>query len=671
MVKLEMIYLMKVALRFNSHNHLRDFLMISRHCLEAINALKVNPFFTNEVSVVWFFKNFTPETFDSPLINLNCFDLFYKVKQIRNTDFFCVYTKGQLTETFAKNIFPKVTRLVMVDDKNDKRTKFNEFLIEHSEYFTSLYHFAGDLKMAVCFFEKYTEHGNEKYLHLPNLVVLNKNGKNLIKRNYENLVLLERLEKCVPDNNRVSIYVIVSNHDPQTGTLFNAFKKINICYDTLVCSDSEKACKNVICTKGTLLIDGNIENEKTNDCIERTCAISALIINPSNLLNEWTVPSCVDSVGIWSNNNSNQTEQFNEVHYKFPDVTSFSLNNCLQLSFHKVFGISSLTLSNCQNILFGKECVFLSLKKVVLESVFSVTFDIDLSALEYLKIDESKAVSFVGVGDIKEINIRGCFTIDLPQIDFQHKTIYIAQSLEISFENSNPIEFMGKDFNELVRAMEVLFEYPNYRSDLTKFRVHKFLPQTTKLVVVNREILRVNPFDTDETTADMVVSKYFYCEDNKNQTQTFKTPKGSVGIKSLRYFELEVTGFSEMSFGCCDGENYDNDYYEDTHVGWEDGSVGYHSDDGLVWVDSFRQERALDYGNDIDRTVTVGCGYDIKKHTIFFTYEGKIVSKTVVKWKEVNALIALGAFKKVFINYGDKQFKWMISDYEKLDCRVV
>ena len=51
MKKLEKIYLMNIALYFNSFHDLQTFEMISRNCQEALQMLRINPFGINFIYI--------------------------------------------------------------------------------------------------------------------------------------------------------------------------------------------------------------------------------------------------------------------------------------------------------------------------------------------------------------------------------------------------------------------------------------------------------------------------------------------------------------------------------------------------------------------------------------------------------------------------------------------
>lgn len=55
--------------------------------------------------------------------------------------------------------------------------------------------------------------------------------------------------------------------------------------------------------------------------------------------------------------------------------------------------------------------------------------------------------------------------------------------------------------------------------------------------------------------------------------------------------------------------------------GWFPGSWAYHGDDGLIY-DGY-EDNGRRYGETYTKDDTIGCGVDLKRHTIYFTKNGK------------------------------------------------
>ena len=60
--KLEMIYLMNIALYLDNKFDVTNFLQINKKCTNAISSLKINPYNFDKYSNKWLFNHFAPDT---------------------------------------------------------------------------------------------------------------------------------------------------------------------------------------------------------------------------------------------------------------------------------------------------------------------------------------------------------------------------------------------------------------------------------------------------------------------------------------------------------------------------------------------------------------------------------------------------------------------------------
>ncbi|ELP93694.1 hypothetical protein EIN_431860 [Entamoeba invadens IP1] len=289
--KLEMVYLMNVSMHLLHKSNLYNFLQVSHKCLSSLQALKVNPIFGNEPSLQWFFKHFSPDTFD---INYYVYDnikAYIQPKQIRNVDLVPLYKTGKMDDNFIKSVFPKITRLVLfsLGDENEiaaytdsvelddviTYSKTADLVIQNSKYLTALYYLNIDLDYFVRFLQNYTDNGKEKYLKLPDIVIANNYKSDPIILDLHIISLLKQVEAMLPDNQRSKIYIIIDKQmdGEQTDKVFKKTMCIYTCCDT----DKTLHTQNIRCENGELNITGSSNGISINDIIERAYANSIIL----------------------------------------------------------------------------------------------------------------------------------------------------------------------------------------------------------------------------------------------------------------------------------------------------------------------------------------------------------------------------------------------------------
>lgn len=58
-------------------------------------------------------------------------------------------------------------------------------------------------------------------------------------------------------------------------------------------------------------------------------------------------------------------------------------------------------------------------------------------------------------------------------------------------------------------------------------------------------------------------------------------------------------------------------------LGWEEGSWGYHGDDGLIFYNTEHGQ----YGETYDTNDVIGCGVNFDEKIAFYTKNGNIIGK--------------------------------------------
>ncbi|EAL45002.1 SPRY domain containing protein [Entamoeba histolytica HM-3:IMSS] len=105
-------------------------------------------------------------------------------------------------------------------------------------------------------------------------------------------------------------------------------------------------------------------------------------------------------------------------------------------------------------------------------------------------------------------------------------------------------------------------------------------------------------------------------------------------------------------------------YKKDKFIGWEENSIGYHSDDGKMFYNSPKGKAfAKPYG----QGDTVGCGFDVSNHIVFFTINGVSLPLIPVKENAFYPAISLRSYKDFTINFGEEPFKYDVYHFKTKD----
>ncbi|KAL7712106.1 B30.2/SPRY domain-containing protein [Entamoeba marina] len=104
-----------------------------------------------------------------------------------------------------------------------------------------------------------------------------------------------------------------------------------------------------------------------------------------------------------------------------------------------------------------------------------------------------------------------------------------------------------------------------------------------------------------------------------------------------------------------------NDKYSSgSHVGWRDGSVAIHSDDGKLFNSRGSGEGP---GYPFGPSDVVGCGWNWKTGMVFFTINGQLIHNIKTSSEQYIPAIGLERVGPLEINSGDKPFVFDIVQY--------
>ncbi|KAL7720040.1 B30.2/SPRY domain-containing protein [Entamoeba marina] len=96
-------------------------------------------------------------------------------------------------------------------------------------------------------------------------------------------------------------------------------------------------------------------------------------------------------------------------------------------------------------------------------------------------------------------------------------------------------------------------------------------------------------------------------------------------------------------------------YPEDRHIGWNSGSIGYHSDDGYLFHEN---GSGKSFGPKFNSGDVVGVGFIPREQVIFFTYNGTIIENRYIKVISDTWYPAIGfsTAYSVQVNFGKRPF---------------
>ncbi|EDR23703.1 hypothetical protein EDI_167520 [Entamoeba dispar SAW760] len=711
----EVVYLAKILLKFSTSNDVKNFIMVSHKCEEAVKCLKVNPCFINDNSFKWFLNHFQVETIDFDNCFFNEIEVFKRCKLIRNPLFEIFMKNGQLNEEFISCVFPKVKRLYIQkrmiecdDEKNDQLFKETfSVIIRYSKLFDQLDFLEGDLEWITMFMENYTNNGVDIYIKMPKIIHITSYNGFAIKLDETVISLIERLEKCIPNNGLSNVSLLVLQH-PENKEVLIHFKKIRYYYRFI----SDEMCNeyrdHLDVEKGTSFINGAMKNNSMNEIIEKSYPILVFYRYVQNREKEnWTVPNCIKIIRF--ERNKTQWGLSQKVNVRMENVEQCVVCDCISLSFEldTFFSLKELSIQMSESIQFT-QIQFNQLNKLFINNSSKIRFiDCTFNVLKEVKVFNSRRILIPSnLNGIEEISLVNCEDCTFNIFSFKNKKVYIEESYvnfgqqkvddsginneplqqfnnNIKFNaqqtdtqvvssfvwnetnENNPMKFANLELSQFKEMIESVFEYPFDKNKLDKkvFKVRPFVPPiSSQIKIKNRKIIQTTYISDGDI--NMAVSNNFYTEQNKQQLFNFMTLNGECKtIKNIRYFEVKVKGVSFVSIGLIDTKRYFS--FDNCHVGWNQYSIGYHADDGIIFNGFYnRIQTNLPYGNEVGIENVGGCGYNGKTHEVFFTRNGVIVQSITLDWESISAAIACDRFNEIMVNCGEEPFKFDLSIFE-------
>ncbi|ELP87681.1 hypothetical protein EIN_382350 [Entamoeba invadens IP1] len=681
-IKLEIVFLMKVALNFFSRQTLYSFIQVSKVCLSALCSLKVNPVFMTESSVIWFYKHFTPETIDFGYYEFTSTDLFTLPKQLYNVDFTCAFKNGLWTTEFVRKIFPKVVRLSLLfpnpdDDEYILTLECIKFITHHTKYLTALKYLYIDFESFIDFIADYTENKKEKYLNLPETIVINMSGGKPIELNTVFIDKLNLLEQTLLDNEKSTVYITISHH-PKDKEVLKLFKKTTYYYATCVSNMCETLSDRILCDKGSVCIEGFVATSIINKIIENTYSTSVVYIHTNKIMKTtWVLPKSVSQLTLLSKNEEEAKINLKTqvLNINFSCIKTLNILSLVKVKFDNQFPcLKSLSITNAVKIIFTEKCEMAALVEIELWNVNDTYFSCNLDNLKTLFIYQGNRLTFSKkLNSLKTITVVESNNVSLPKIDFNNKVVHLSNSKAIIFNGINSSIYLRKysDKTYIETSIEKIFEFPIQIKEKGQWKMSKFVSMSPRVEVVGNKIKRKKEVEKD--MYDMVVS-YGFLNGNNCKCEMQFIDKNDVikTIANVRYFEIELTRNSYIAVGIMNV--FEHIVYQNVMLGWQQMSCGYHSDDETIYnngdLDGY--DSKIRSGKKTGETDVVGVGivFNIKKMAskFFFTCNGNYVVSREFNANSVATAISMNVFSKIVINYGEKPFEF---DLNTLTNKVV
>ncbi|KAL7715887.1 B30.2/SPRY domain-containing protein [Entamoeba marina] len=214
---------------------------------------------------------------------------------------------------------------------------------------------------------------------------------------------------------------------------------------------------------------------------------------------------------------------------------------------------------------------------------------------------------------------------------------------------------------EIVYSTDPNYSIPLVMSNIVELTLivkpFKFIPFSDGFVI-NDNLISISEW-FKETSVDYLYSPHFYTFDEEEDEKLIQiqTQNGLIELPDLiHYIEITTIGVCQISFGVFD--SFNSQFSTDRHVGWDNNSIGYHSDDGYLFEGSYNGKK---YGKAYgikNETNVIGCGFIKKLHTVFFTCNGKKLRNSKMRFSDGYVALAIAKMNKIEVNYGETPFKF-------------
>ena len=722
MTKLELIYLMKVSLHFETYQDTYNFIQINKKCYETTLALKRNPFYFYHTSDISFLKHFSIDTMYSMSLTPKTVDLLSNITYLRYPTLSPNFPE-KLIDSLCQKICPKIQAISLQNDL------FGKYCIKHAKLFEKLIEMKGDAEMILQFLNEYTDNGKE-YVNFPKKYYISQcDGEILIPKD-ETINTILQLRKTIPNSDEINFHV-------QFGECFHNRKEIKLlkridwhvkymnsklidyihdnygskrykfrinamkdtpqlnCFNNLI---SKGQYHNIVIVnfidKKDIEFDNSFEEEENIDDsfsfeLGDDDGIDGQIGNDIEFIEEMF--ERVENEEKDEKNEKIQKEL--EIIPQTKENTVWNIPNCVEiLQLHSCLSftqftcqtIRKLVLNDCHNINFKQS--FPQLKEIVCNSsdISSLEFDsevhltfvliIDCASIHF-KFAENKSHSIERIVIDKSEDI--VFESKKCEYDFVMKTIDIndSRSIQLPFFAINSLEHIEisgcKDIEiDSVKKLHKFFSNDKLkRETLLLLMDTVFVYPNTILPELDFMSFVMRPFYSLSPSIEIKENKIRCLQHNDKDNnyllssnffslENFQINNSNNLSSKIRYFEITFESETHISIGL-------------VHHTYEIlGELMYHNSEGEITLVNNNDNELLSSivqqvepnGNNIKQEKTViGCGYNTQTDDAFFTINGKKIFSTQLKWNYICAYIRLYWFSEISINYGKIPFVFDVS----------
>ncbi|ELP86839.1 hypothetical protein EIN_043770 [Entamoeba invadens IP1] len=658
--RLEMVFLANVVLKLTNYIDIHNFILVSHNCYESVKSLKTTPKLSSAIDLSWFLSHFYLDTVDFDEVQIPVEKYISSVQCIRNPNFLEDAIAGKLTQSYADTIFPKVVSLSLLYPVYEKDDPCNNLIISNSKKFMSLRRLSGDLEQISLFLKNLTDNGEAIGTKYPNLIVIDSYLESTIVLNETTLNLLRSVELYLKKSYNEKVCYVVAEV-PEDRSLIDFVKK------------GKFYCKNagsVMCNKddifgvcGDFELSGEVErkgedlkilNERIGANLDAASAFSLTHKYMSNTEYSLELPDSVREYNICV---SSLPELVDANYFKYP----INFNKIEVLKLVSVSNVS-LEVTNALNCLELKSCDF---------CVFTNDED-SLIAIEEIFVEDSKHIRFLTHSEaiVENVHLFSDTEIDFNWSIKNTENVEIVESRNVGFVggifSASCIFHVERSTDTVIKNGEQIASY------IKEVNVANFVigntGETKSCVLANKHFVC--------HSVDYLINNHFSCYNEVTENVRSFRPERIVLFTinnfnetsaKVPYFEVKEKGCM-LSLGLYDtkGSALTNSTYP-IHVGWENGSLGIHTDDWCLY--------GLDIGGEGENVnvafdkfesceCVIGCGYNNTRKEVFFTLNGKIVKKIEIPWKNIGAAFAVQRLGTLFVNTGDQKFTFDIENYK-------